>query len=872
MSSSAKLTAAQQAAAIDRAGESLALLSGAGCGKTLVLSRRYTELLLSSDADEPMSRLVALTFTDKAAGEMIQRVRSELSAKAAQSKGRLRRKLLGWLEQLSDAHISTIHSFCASVLRSFAIEANVDPDFAVCADNLLIEQMIADAVDDTLLKTIEAGHEGVAELLSRYSYDQLQQWVCDLVGDRTARTALDGRDPAKTLDHWRKMAVDCRRAAWKRLDTDTKIPAMIDRLAAFECANPTDKLLGPRDELLDAAREILASAAARTPEMFAATVVKPGNAGSDKNWGGADSAKEVRHAIKALVEAIGDYAIYAGEIDERDEQAAKVLAVLAEMSDKACESFESAKRRAGLVDFTDLIERTANLLASNPRVRSMLQGQIDQLLIDECQDTDQFQIDLLGMLVSLPGADEKRARSKFFGMGDDEKSAPHKVFGVGDDEKSAPHKVFGVGDGEKRAKGKFPVVGDGQKSATAKLFVVGDAKQSIYRFRGAQVEVFRDLCKRLGKGNCENLDVSFRAHAAGVEFVNKLFAPLMGDDYSPIRAHRKTCPDAPSVEILLARGADDKPVVSAEDAVTAQAAITAQRISEMIAGKEKLVWDASGASWRPARPGDIAILLSRTARSIEFERQMHLRDIPCYVVAGTGFFRRQEVWDVLNALAVVDNPFDDVAFFGVLRSGLIGLDDNALMRIAEAFDPPYLPQLPDSADALPAGFSDSQRRDLALATSLLHRLNRNKDAAGVDSIIEQLLDASGYEATLLGQFQGRRMLGNVRMLLDRARAAAGQGASLSLFLEQMDRLVMAEARHEQAAVVGEEEDVVRVMTIHKAKGLEFPIVFLPDINAAIPPETPHLLMRRDWGLTWMDRGESGLEEDAPLSARIARRM
>ncbi|RPI61491.1 MAG: hypothetical protein EHM48_05560, partial [Planctomycetaceae bacterium] len=576
-----------------------------------------------------------------------------------------------------------------------------------------------------------------------------------------------------------------------------------------------------------------------------------GRGGSDKAWGGKGYAKIVRDHLKVLQSAVEPYAIFAEELGDADMQAAHALATLTSLSQRAVEIFTSAKRKRGMLDFTDLLHYSHRLLADNVEIRRAVRRQIEQLLIDECQDTDAFQATLLGLAIFADDA---------------------------------------VG-------GEIP---------EGKLFFVGDAKQSIYRFRGAQVEVFEELCRRLGASKQIGLDLSFRTHQAGVAFANTLFAKLMGEDYTPIKAHRTLVPTpdrGPTVEILLASPAGE--IKSSGDAAKVQAAATAGRIAEMLAGSEKLVWDKAAGSWRPVQARDIAILFARMTTSLDYERELARRDIPYYVVAGTGFFRQQEVFDILNILQSIDNPFDDVAFFGMLRSAMIGLDDNALMHIARQFDPPYLPKMVEgncklqidfsehgraancklknkeeeeeeetkketahgrdarathgqdahatnnrgnNRELAVSGLTESQNTTIRFAVDLIGRLHRIKDAVGIDELIRRVLDATGYEAVLLSQFNGRRMLGNIRMIIEQARSASAM--ALADFINQMRQRIMDESRYEQAAVAGEGENVVRIMTIHKAKGLEFPVVFLPDLNVARRKFSASLLNRSGWGLTY----------------------
>ena len=810
MSGKIKLTPTQRSAAIDNAGRSMVLRSGAGCGKTFVLARRYVELLRRyRGPDSPVRRLVALTFTEKAALEMLQRVRAMLGELATGAEGARKKRLQQWIDELPEGRISTTHSFCASLLRSHAVEAGIDPNFAVCADDLLVAQMQQEACDQALLAAVETDQNQVAQLLQAVPYDTVVTLLREMLDRRELWTADDYQGADRIMKNWRSLWHNEQQTAWRRLESDTALAQEVLDICQEPCSDPKDKLLAKRRELAGVVNEILADPAARTEKNFQDVHdFKVGAVGAAKAWGSREAVGDVRRRLNALKIEILQYEIYAEEPGEADRLAAGALASVASLATDAQRRYAADKRRRGLLDFTDLITATHQLVQSNPAVRKQLGQQIDQLLIDECQDTDAFQLETLEKLVS-------------------------------------------TGDGH--------------------VFIVGDPKQSIYRFRGADVEVFEDLCSRLGEGRSEDLDLSFRAHEPGAAFVNHVFAPMMGKTYRSIRAHRKIAPPHPTVEILLADASGG--IETAADANEAQAGLTAQRISEMVRNSEPLVWDAQAGNFRGVELRDIVILFSRMTNSLKYERELQKRDVPYYVVAGIGFFRQQEVFDILNALRVIDNPLDDIALIGVLRSGLIGLDDNALMHIAEECGcGPYLEKL-NHAD-LSGRLSPGQLDALTLARDLLSRLAGRKDAVGIDELVEQLLDETAYEAVLLSRFGGKRMLGNVRQLLDRARTADGEGLALGDFISQMNELVLSESRYEQAVVAGETDNVVRLMTVHKAKGLEFPVVFVPDLNAAPRGFVGDLLHRRDWGWTFKlkiesDNGRKSAEA-APLSFRAAK--
>ncbi len=808
------LTPSQRLAALESVDRNLALRSGAGCGKTLVLARRYAQLLLThEDMDDPLSHFVALTFTDKATLEMIARVRKTLMQYAAQCPAAQRRRVLDWLGQLPEARISTIHGFCSSLLRTHAIEAGLDPGFAVCPDTLAVSKMHADAVERAVLAAVQHQDKDVLPLLLVVKFDRLIEQVQRLSAMSTACDLPALADADATFARWQARLAAMRKEAWPRFGADDKVKAALEQLESFHCADDGDKLCAPREQLVDGVRGLLKRRQYPAMDDFAFLSVscRGGTAGA---WGSKETAQAVRDAIKSLCAAVEPYVPLAEDLGEGDRQAAEMLAVLARLALQANELFAARKREQGVLDFDDLLEQTGRLIENHPAVAAAARKQIEQLLVDEAQDTDAFQIRLLERL------------------------------------------IFGLQAGDALPEGK--------------LFIVGDAKQSIYRFRGAEVSVFEALCSRLGKDNQESLRDSFRTHAAGTTFVNHLFAPLMGEGYEPTAAHRKELPPQESVEIILATSSREIEITDAASASRAQAAVTAERIARMVEARQRLVWDRGAKAWRPAEYRDVAILFSRMTSSLDYESMLARRGVPYYVVGGTGFFRQQEVFDLLNALAAIDNPFDDLSVIGVLRGSLFGLDDDALMHLAARCQPPYLPAI---AAADLAGMDGRMAAAARRACQLVQSLHARKDALGIDELIEHVLDATGYRAMLLSQFNGKRMAGNVQRLTELARAASRDKMSLAGFLSQMNEQVIDESRYEQAAVASEAQNVVRLMTVHKAKGLEFPIVVLPDLNAGRRGVSADILCRWDWGVAAKvpaPQDDEAAQTAQPLSYRLAK--
>ncbi len=787
-----KLTPAQQAAAVDRAGESIALLSGAGCGKTFVLSLRFLQLLQRmSPEEDSLSSLVALTYTRKAALEMSHRVRRMLAAQAREATGAERENLRTWLGQIGEARIGTIHSFCAALLRRHALAAGLDPAFAVADDNFQTNPLRKEASEDVVLSAVEAQEPAALKLLGRRSFQQVAEAVEDLIADRNRVDFEMLCSRQDLLDTWTDQLDRAAREAHQALRVDRKLRDEMSYLSGYPVSDPGDKLSQALMRTVGLAEQILHGP--ESVQVFDELQTVRTNTGSKKVWGSAEAKEDLITRINFIVERLKIWRDWFGQLGPQDEQDAEALAALGTLAERGRELYDRKKRRLGLLDFDDLLGQTRQLLLARPDVREELSSGIKQLLIDECQDTDAFQVQ---MLLDLLGSQE-------------------------------------------------------QALAQGRLFVVGDAKQSIYRFRGAQVEVFQGLCEAFGRNRSETLDLSFRTHAPGVALVNHVFSELMGEAYQPLESHRPDVPEHPTAELLLACGPDQSEPEDAQHSIQLQAELTAQRITELLAPSARLIREPASQQLRPVRQGDIAILLSRMTHGHVFQRALARQGLEPLVIGGAGFLNQQEVTDLLNALRCVDNPLDDVSFAGLLRSPLVALDDNALLHIAQHCPRPLVPAVnhPGSLDKLSERLSKQALESLREAGSLIHRLAKIKNAAGIDGLLEEILESTGFEATVLTDFQGRQKLGNIRRLIEMGRNAGNEGLSLSGFINQLQDMILFEARQEQALVSDENDDVIRIMTIHKAKGLEFPVVILPDLNTAPGGRTGNLLIRAGWQAT-----------------------
>jgi len=402
-----------------------------------------------------------------------------------------------------------------------------------------------------------------------------------------------------------------------------------------------------------------------------------------------------------------------------------------------------------------------------------------------------------------------------------------------------------------------------------KLFVVGDGKQSIYRFRGADVGVLsavrRDLAATGGREIA--LDTSFRAHGRLVALINALFAQVFARagglrDYEvafePLRGFRPPAPHTQIAELhLVQRPGRGQPGGSAEELRQAEAQILARRIRALVEQGPPLVEERG--SWRPLRYGDIAMLFQASTVFDVYEEALRAEGVPFLTTAGRGYYGRDEVRDLIHLLRVLEDPTDDFALVGVLRSPLFALDDAAILRLSLGGQPSlwaaladagtggegeYPPAASPSSRAEPGADLEGEPPELRFARETLQGLLSLRGRVEVVELLRAALSATGYLATVSGLRDGERRRVNIEKLLAVTRRSGTTDlATLGAYLEDVLR---QEAREGEAPLEG--EHAVRLMTVHRAKGLEFPAVVLPDLGREAPRLQPLGLAGRGYGL------------------------
>lgn len=759
----------QQRLAVEQRGVSVLLSSGAGCGKTHVLTARYLSHLREDMAE--VGEIVAITFTERAAREMRQRIRAAVTdeiRRAATSAGadRWRQHLRG----LETAPITTIHSFCGNLLRQHAVLAGLDPGFDIFDDvlsaNLRTESM-AQALRGLLTSDEQAGVD-LRDLIVWYGWNAVTAAIEHLIQDPDpeAWNAWLGRSPEAISERW--LGSDRLNLLPRWVDylcaAAPKIAHCLSLLRSTPCLGTETRVNVAR--LLD---EVPRLAKATDLAETIAELRECAKVGKErgKAWSDDDTYERVKKAFSDFRDDLpSKMALFAD--DPGDPMLAaqwgqRFLRVAVEV----VRSYQERKQRAGIVDFQDLLILTRDLIRTHPEVCDSLDDRFRFILVDELQDTDPIQMELVAA-------------------------------------------ICGVG------------------LHAGKLFAVGDHKQSIYRFRGADVELFQGLRNEVPSPGRFGLSLNFRSQPGVLTFVNALCAKRFAD-YEPLRAHHQTINSDSCVEFLWGIGGMGGRE-SVNDLRRREADVIAAHLAELLEAKAERIWDARRRCLRAVRPGDVTLLFRSMTHVGIYEAALRRHGLDYYLVGGRAFFAQQEIYDLLNLLRALENPHDSVSLVGTLRSPFCCLSDEALFAFGRhpegiwhgLHDPGCREYL-----------SDEQKPAVERACRFLLRWRSLKDRLPIARLLGEVFADSGYDAAMLFEFLGERKLANLWKLQDLARSFDRTGMfGLAEFIDRLGELVRSQPREEQAATLPENADVIKLMSIHQSKGLEFPVVVVPDIGAA----------------------------------------
>jgi ATP-dependent exoDNAse (exonuclease V) beta subunit len=760
--------------------------AAAGTGKTTELVGRIVALLRAGAAR--LDRIVAVTFTEKAAGEMKLRLREEIErARAGAAAGEAAR-LAEAIEQLELAHIATIHGFCAELLRERPVEAGVDPLFEVAPEDAS-ERLLDQAFDAWFQVALADPPEGVRRVLRRRPRgpdaggprESLRAAAGALVEHRDFpapwRREPFGRDAE--LDRVMEELAEVGALACRADREDDYLARHLAEVAAFvEETRHLEAVRGRDHDGLEAGLRDLARSRS----------VHWHWRGSPRRAYAADLPREEVLARRDAAKSRLDALLAACDAD--------LAALLREELRPVVAGYEALKRKAGRLDFLDLLVRARDLVRGDAGVRRELQRRFTHFFVDEFQDTDPLQAELLVLLA----ADDPSVASWL-------------------DARTVP----------------------------GKLFLVGDPKQSIYRFRRADVMVYERTKRLLVSGGAAlvHLTTSFRAVPSLQAAVNAAFAPRIRAtpdgsqaDYvalSPWRAEQGGRPALVALPVPRPYGdfgriTDFAIERSLPDAVGAF-------VDWLVRRSGWCVTERGAPAPVPVAARHVCILFRRFRHfrsdvTRSYVRALEARGLPHVLVGGRSFHAREEVLAIRNALCAVEWPEDELRVFATLRGPLFALGDDALLAFRAGLGRLH------PLRRLDPGSLPSPLREVAEALGVLGRLHLGRNRRPLGETIGRLLAAVRAHAGIAIWPTGEQALANVLRTIDLARRfERGGAASFRAFVEHLlEEAQRGEA--EDAPAVEQGTEGVRIMTVHRAKGLEFPVVILADPTCKRVRELP----------------------------------
>jgi len=727
----------------------IAVTAGAGSGKTWILVERYVAILKENKGITPRN-ILALTFTDKAASEMKERVKRSVRKMASEEGGR-------WfdiLEELDQADISTIHSFCTRIVRTLPIQAGVDPDFRVISETESSE-MIREVLNE-IFTTNGPESPALRRLLVDYNMFQTAQMLKGLLRESGKTKLLVGSKEFTELSIHHLEATLKEDLEKLEIEAGSLVHALNDIRSITTPDIPRDRAV----QMMQAVRPLLQVLENGSDINFLLNALnmnkmlflnKSGGERRATNLGNLNVWKgdlgRIRETFALLFRFVHEHkeSLPFSSGTELRMRARERVNDLMMVYNRISERFTEEKRKANGLDFSDQIALAISLLRSNEEgILDSLRKRYDHLMVDEFQDTDPDQWELVNLLWD--------------------------------------------------------------KGERSKLFIVGDPKQSIYGFRSADVRLFLRA-----QGDLEDhkvgrkviLDRNFRSRKEIMDLVNGIFPTIMqqeedkwGVPFDPLDAHKDEGGSVTLVGVIKTFDAERRE--GEEAARIIRSAVN----SWMVIDKEEE---------RPLRYSDIAILVPTRKGFNQYEDGLRNANIPFQVYKGKGFFERQEISDVLNLLSFITNPNDDLALASLLKGPFFGMSDEDLMRISRQKGGNLLSKLMDLTE-----YSEDM--------DLLQKHIRAAWTLPPHMALKTMMDRSIVYAAVGGRREARN--------LDRiAEWAVGESSARSI-LELTERLrrLVEEPPKEGEPPLHVDEESVTMMTIHSAKGLEWPMVLVLGMN------------------------------------------
>ncbi len=794
--------------------------AAAGSGKTAVMVERIVNRVVSGSVD--IDKILVVTFTNAAASELKSRLMNKImdSLENADNPDSLNRQLV----LINNASICTIDSFCLNVLRNNFFRLNLAPDFKI-ADNAELELIKSDVLTKIFEKYYEEGDEQFLELVDCYTKkkdDDLLELIQKIFS--FTNSMPDGVDGLDMLV--RKFADNC---IWHDYFLN-KGRALCHRAIKFyddaisKCSFSTE-LENVRLLLLDEKNNfVLASKARDWDRMcklvsnfeFGKLIFPKGTVEEDKNL-----IKEPREMGKAIRKELAE--IFSSRYDELCEDCKKALVSLekiVEITKEFARNFAIEKLNAGIVDFTDVEHMTLKLLMDEEGRPSTLARQLmqkyEEIYVDEYQDCNSVQEKLFSL---ISRANESRPN----------------------------------------------------------MFMVGDMKQSIYGFRGSEPELFKRKADTYGEylpgGNYNKIVLSknFRSRKTIIDAVNLIFSAIMSESCGQLEyteneylyynegSYEDINPDTQKTDVVLietSRSQNTHEYIEELKGTEAEAIYVANKITEIV-NSDYMLYDKKEGRYRKAKYSDIVILLRSGKEKAEtFNHILTSVSIPVYCEMGENYYDTPEIVFLTSFLKIIDNPLDDVALLTVMRHPVFSFNEDDFVSIRLGSPRGYFY---NSLNKYVSLETDELSLKLKNFLETLKMLYEKSKYLPTDKLLWEVIRDTDYMSYLSFLPNSELKKANVNALMSRAHDFEKTSyKGVFDFIRYIDSLKKNNKDIEGAKILSDDEDVVRIMTIHKSKGLEFPVVFLCDafkgFNDSDITRNKVLLERQGgFGLNYYDR-------------------
>ncbi|OIJ10248.1 hypothetical protein BKP35_14205 [Anaerobacillus arseniciselenatis] len=787
----------EQEAAIYSEKPLVVISAGAGSGKTRVLTERYVYLCekklqqyLQKEATTTIGaaveEIVAITFTEKAAREMKDRIRGRVeeirnNVETLYAKKDQEIAVKFWQEQkeaLDSALITTFHSFCHKLLHEYAFEADIPPSFQVL-DDVQAKLMQID-IFEGMFDSPEY-HREWHPLYRYYTRDQLKESIKTVYGQMkeiiTSVSSVEQFFDCETIIEMQLKAIEqsqkevlyqfyqSARPYVMELDDSQKAQKKIVDHFSFISDNSFENPTSLYEELKESMpKRISNSWQESNPPLY----------------------ELYEQLFKPLKET---WKTLTGPSPEEIEELKQIIKLFVHMLAVFHEKYDQVKRERAAMDFSDLQQRAISLL-ERPEVQNDCRKKYRHMMVDEFQDTNQLQMNMLTYI-----------------------------------------------------KPQYQ-------------FVVGDGKQSIYRFRGADVSLMKELVERSKQeltGEFINMSTNYRTCDSIIQFVNFAFNEIMGSDesssgpsykisYSNINSHRNgpneqqcrvemiTVPPEPEVD----EEQEQEQGQQQEQEHQSEYEVIVNRMIGLMKEQQPIVSDKHSDEeiWRAPTWSDFAILIQTRSKLTKLEKALKDKAVPYVVYGGIGFYEKQEVRDMLNLLKWVNRPWESLYILSLLRSPLFGVSIEGFLAIDDCLDEEVslASYIYEGVFVNDENIDDELRGALTKLKQFYDRWVPYVPQASKSEYLQHLFEQSGLKKQLLLQRNNLQQVKNVEKLIE--VLAQFQTASLDELLEQVKQLAALSDKEGEAEVELAEGNMVHIMTVHASKGLEFPIVFLPDLAKA----------------------------------------